>query len=165
MKEKKKTTKKTKAKVPITPHKKPKTKSKEVKLESVPENSNKTGEYIEFVTFIAIPSVLRKDLLDVKTQDDFAKKYGVNKDTLSDWKKRAGFLSDVMRIRQEFFKQRSGDVILSLETTCIKDGKGSDVKVYLTYTGEYKERQETEHIVDPALAKAIDNINKFVIPN
>ena len=160
-----KTTKKKNKKVVGEKRKTQVTTKKEIKIESIPAQSKRTAEYLEFITFIAIPRVLQKELLGVDSQDAFAKKYALNKNTLIKWKKRAGFYTDVMRVKQDFFRERTSDVILSLETTCLKDGKGSDVKVLLTYTGEYKERQEMEHTVDPEVAKAIDNINKFVIPD
>lgn len=117
-------------------------------------------EYMEFVTFMALPRVLRAQALNMEgdSQEDFRKAHKLNKDTLVEWKKRAGFWEDVQTVRKDFFRERSGDVLLALETTCIKEGKGQDVRVYLTYTGEYTEKTESEHKVHPELAAALEKI-------
>ena len=51
------------------------------------------AEYREFVMFYATPRHLRV----TKTQQDFAQRFGVSPDTLSDWKKRPEFWRDVRR--------------------------------------------------------------------
>jgi len=144
---------------------KPRTKkTKEVKLASNLGKLKHPAEYMEFITFMAIPRVLRVETLGIEddTQEAFRKKHKLNKDTLVEWKKRAGFWDDVQSVRKDFFRERSGDVILALETTCIKDGKGQDVRVYLTYTGEYSEKLEQEHKVHPELQAALEKIGKVL---
>lgn len=148
-----------------TAKKKPvKTRKNEVKIQSDLNGLNHPQEYLEFITFMALPRALRVEMLGIEddTQGAFAVKHGLNKDTLVEWKKRAGFWEDVQAVRRDFFRERSGDVILALETTCIKEGKGQDVRVYLTYTGEYSEKTETEHKVHPELQKALDKIGSVL---
>ena len=120
--------------------------------------------YDEFIYFMAIPSVLRKEILELEsdTQQAFAKKHGINKDTITQWKNKAGFWDDVQRIRKDFFRARTSDVILALETKNLNPEKasGQDVRVLLTYTGEYSDRVENEHKIHPDLQQALDKIGK-----
>lgn len=121
-------------------------------------------KYLEFITFMAIPDVLREELLEVKTHGDFAKKYRVNEDTLTAWKKRAGFWEDVITVRKDFFRARTANVILALETKSLDPNKvqGQDVRILLTYTGEYSEKVENEHKITPELQTALDKIGKVL---
>lgn len=125
---------------------------------------NKPQEYLDFILFIAIPRVKRQEIMDVETQGEFSKKYGVGEATLADWKKRAGFWDDVMAQRKEFFRQRTADVLLALETKSLdpKKVQGQDVKVLLTYTGEYAEKAESEHRVHPDIQKALEKISSVL---
>jgi len=124
----------------------------------------KPKEYLEFITFMAIPDVLREEQMGLKTQQDFATKFGIDAGTLSDWKKRVGFWDDVIAVRKDFFKARTANVILALETKSLDPEKvqGQDVRVLLTYTGEYSDRNETEHRIHPELAAALERIGKVL---
>jgi len=123
---------------------------------------NKPQEYLEFITFMSLPRALRGQLTGTETQDEFSEKYGINRNTLVAWKKRVGFWEDVQNARKGFFRERSADVLLALETACLKDGKGSDVRVYLSYTGEYTERAEQEHKISPEIQAALDKIERIL---
>lgn len=158
--QKKKTIGKTKA---IKQTKKTK---KEVTIKSDLTGLQKPQEYLEFVTFMSLPRTMRAELLDIEddSQEAFCKKYKVNKNTVADWKKRAGFWDDVLTVKKEFFKARTSDVLLALETKNLDPNKvsGQDVRVLLTFTGEYSERIEQEHKVHPELQAALDKIGKVL---
>ena len=90
-----------------------------------------TNEYEEFVRFCATPRILR----EIKTQREFAKKFGVNEDTLTDWKKVSGFLERVRRIILEREQEGLPDVINALCREA-KKGKPGAAKLWLQYIGE-----------------------------
>lgn len=144
--------------------KKPPKKTSELKIVSDLSGLKNPAKYLEFITFMAIPDVLRAELLEVKTHGDFSKKYRVNEDTLTAWKKRVGFWEDVITVRKDFFRARTANVILALETKSLDPNKvqGQDVRVLLTYTGEYSEKVENEHKVHPELAAALERISKVM---
>lgn len=150
----------------IKPKKRKAKKKKTVELHSELKNMTKPQEYLEYVTFMALPRTMRAEILGLEddTQESFGKKLGVNKNTLTDWKGKAGFWDDVMTVRKEFFRARTADVILALETKNLSPDKvsGQDVRVLLTYTGEYSEKQETEHKVHPELAAALEKIGQVL---
>lgn len=135
-------------------------KDKAMPIHSDLTKMQKPQEYMEYVYFMALPRTLRAETLglDGQADVDFTAKYKVNKNTLTEWRKRVGFWDDVQTVRKEFFRARSGDVLLALETTCIREGKGTDVRVYLTYTGEYSDKVEQEHKVHPELQAALEKI-------
>lgn len=144
--------------------KKPPKKSSEIKLASDLSGLKKPQKYLEFITFMAIPDVLRAELLEVKTQGDFSKKFRVDEDTLTAWKKRVGFWEDVIAVRKDFFRARTANVILALETKSLDPARvqGQDVRILLTYTGEYSEKVENEHKIHPELAAALEKIGKVL---
>lgn len=144
--------------------KKPPKKTSELKIVSDLSGLKQPAKYLEFVTFMAIPDVLRAELLEVKTQGDFSKKYRVDEDTLTAWKKRVGFWEDVITVRKDFFRARTANVILALETKSLDPSKvqGQDVRILLTYTGEYSEKIENEHKIHPELQAALEKIGKVL---
>jgi len=131
-------------------------------LQSDLQGMSKPQEYLEFISFMALPRALREQIQGVATQDEFSDKYGINRNTLVAWKKRVGFWDDVQAVRKDFFRERTGDVLLALETACLREGKGADVRVLLTYTGEYSDRIEQEHKVSPQLQEAIEKISQIL---
>lgn len=140
--------------------------SKPIDLKTDLSGLTKPQEYLEYVTFMAIPSVKRVEIMQLEddTQEAFCKKYKVNKNTLTDWKKRVGFWDDVLTIKKEFFKARTANVLLALETKNLDPAKvqGQDVRVLLTFTGEYTEKVESEHKVHPELQAALEKIGKVM---
>ena len=150
--------------------KKPEARKAEIKKET-PENTcekTKTKDGLfdvrernvsildDYITWIAMPSVMREPA----TQEEFAKKQKIDPATLTDWKKRSGFYHEVQRRRRTYFKDDSGDVILSLKRKCLKEGSGADVKVFLNYTEDLKDK--TEIAVDDELRKALDKVSKIL---
>jgi len=95
-----------------------------------------TCEYEEFVKFCAMPRVLRK----IKTQCEFSKKFGVNEDTLTDWKKLPEFLERVRQIILEREQEGLPDVIDALRGEA-ETGNPSAVRLWLQYVGEIELRK------------------------
>jgi nitrogen regulatory protein PII len=88
-------------------------------------------EFEEFIIFCATPRVLR----EIKTQREFAKKFGVNEDTLTDWKKVPGFLERVRRVILEREQEELPNVIDALREKA-ETGDPGAVKLWLQYVGE-----------------------------
>lgn len=123
----------------------------------------KEGEYFAFAEFIALPRALRESVLGVKTQTDFAKRFGVNEWTLVEWKKREEFQESVKKIRASFFRERTGDVLLSVETNAIKTGDAAPARLLLEVTGEVKkEKSDDPNHLPEVLAEAIRNLSSIL---
>jgi hypothetical protein len=120
------------------------------------ENVERIAELDEFISWIALPSVIRQPA----TQQEFAKEKKVSDDILTKWKKRTGFYEEVMRRRRMYFRDDSADILLSLKRTCLRDGKGADAKVFLNYTGDLQDK--TEHVVDEELQKVLKKIGSLL---
>lgn len=118
----------------------------------------KVTEYIEFVKWIALPTFEREP----ETQGQFAKKYNVAEAVLSRWKNDDTFWSDVSRIRKSIRRDNFEDVVKGLYKSCIKHGRGQDVKVYAQLAGELKEDGEATISLSPLLEGAIAKINKHL---
>ena len=93
-------------------------------------------EFTEFVQFCATPRVLR----EIKTQREFAKKFGLSEDTLTDWKKLPDFLERVRRIILEYEKEKLSDVINALYKKA-RTGDPGAIKLWLQYIGEIQTKK------------------------
>jgi len=120
----------------------------------------KVTEYIEFIKWIALPTFER----DPETQAEFAKKYKVAEQVLSRWKQDDSFWEDVSRVRKSTRRDNFEDVVRGLYKSCIKNGRGQDVKVYAQLSGELKEDGDGMISLNPTLEAAIAKINKH-LPN
>lgn len=121
------------------------------------------GEYMEFLLFMALPRALRVEVCGAKDQRELAKKFGVGEDTLSEWKQREGFREDVDRLRRDFFRERTGDVLLAVETKAIRTGDAAEAKLLLEFTGELKKDEDASKVPE-LLAQTIARIAK-VLPD
>ena len=160
-------TKKNKKSKPRTPQGKARIiESKHIDIKTDLSGLAKPNEYLEYVTFMGIPSVKRVEIMGLEddTQKAFSKKYKVDQNTLTTWKNRAGFWDDVLTVKKEFFRARTANVLLALETKNLDPNKvqGQDVRVLLTFAGEYSEKVENEHKVHPELAAALERISKVL---
>lgn len=106
----------------------------------------KKGVFDAYVIWRSIPACLRDknseiaqkalaenpiytDLLDIKNQTDFAKRYGVENSTLTNWNKllqKRGHLSEITKWGQELTK----DLLLALYLRTIEDGNAESVRLW-----------------------------------
>jgi len=163
----KKTTKKTKKKTQTKADKKKDTKNAtlrtpglSVRLVSDIKSLKRPADYIAFLQFSASDREVRKRVWGGHTQEAFAKKIGVHKDTPTDWKKVPGYHQDMINIRQLMFAEETADSIRALikKTRDPKQVTGHDVRVLLTYTGEYREKHEEEVTMNPEIQAALDRL-------
>lgn len=89
------------------------------------------SEYEEFVRFCATPRVLR----EIKTQCEFAEKFGACEDTLTDWKKIPEFIDRVHQIIFEREQEGLPDVINALRDKA-ETGDPGAIRLWLQYVGE-----------------------------
>lgn len=131
------------------------------------ENLRHFEEYSQFIAWMAMSSELRSP----KTQGEFAKKFGVGPDTLSDWKKRPGFYESVKKKRKDWCKEKTPEVISSLYKKIQKTGSAQEVKLWFQLFEDWSERIETnnksdrpfEQLTDEELAEYIRERKKFLL--
>ncbi len=84
----------------------------------------KSAAYREFVRWSAL-GIIEKHRTGITDQNEFAKAYRVNKDTLTRWKKRPDFNADVKEQLFEWSKGRTPDVIDAIYRGAMKGNIGS----------------------------------------
>jgi len=110
-------------------------------------------EYLDFITWIATPSVLRTP----KSQQELSKKFGVGQDTLSEWKSREGFWTDVYEKRKRWGRERTPDIIMALYKRIIRTGSAQEVKLWLQYFEDWSEKIISK---EPSLRRYADLTNE-----
>ena len=83
-------------------------------------------------------------LLDIKTQTEFAERYSVSKDTLSDWNKTFGVRQSLQDIKT-WAKRLSKNVLMALYNTAIRKGQAMEVKLFFQLIEGWEEKQKMEH--------------------
>jgi hypothetical protein len=93
-------------------------------------------EYRDFIEWIATPTSARNP----KTQQELSKKFGVGQDTLSEWKHRQDFWTEVARKRKEWGREKAPDIVKALYDRIIKTGGAAEVKLWLEYFEGWSEK-------------------------
>jgi len=104
----------------------------------------KKEEKRQFIKFMALPYVMRKQEFGFNLLGDFAKKYGVDRSTLSLWQRDEKFQKEVDKYRKVWFKERTPNVIQALYKRIISEGKAPEAKLWLQYIEDWKERSEID---------------------
>jgi len=117
--------------------------------------------YNDFVKWYALPTyekwemlgVTEKQLKDPQSpyykrppyQTDFANKYGVHINTLTNWKKRFDFPHRVEYERMEWGKDKTSDVLAALFNRIARYGMAGDVSLWLAYVEGWTPKQVVEY--------------------
>lgn len=75
----------------------------------------------------------------------FAAHFKMNQDTLSKWRGRTQFWDAVSNQLKAWGKGQTADVIMGLLRKAVKEGGAAEVKLWLQYFEEFKEKGETTH--------------------
>jgi len=137
-----------------------------------PENRNnsekrgvyKKADYKVFVKFYAMASIVRQEEYGFKTEQDFAKHYELEQDTLTNWKKREEFNNDVDIQLQKWGAGKIPNVLLSLYRTVMRDGKAAEVKLYYQLVKGWKEGMVLEGTIETNENPLIELLDKLDEP-
>ena len=94
------------------------------------------------ITALGIKDELESELLKIGTQKEFAAKYKIHQDTLTDWKKREDFQEKVDGGMKLWGKSKTPTVLLSLLRNITKKGGSQEVKLWLQFFQGFTEKQE-----------------------
>ena len=115
------------------------------------KHKNKGGErkpykstiFGRFVNWIALPTKERIEI-GIETQKAFAKKYGVQERTLTEWKQRTDFGEQKREAQILRLQNDTADVLEGLKNRCIKYGMAYDVELFLLYV----EKWDRKHVLE-----------------
>jgi transcriptional regulator with XRE-family HTH domain len=99
-------------------------------------NSVKEVEYIAFIKWTAQPSAAREPA----TQKALAGKLEVSPSTLSNWMARDDFHERVAKEADNWVLEKTPNVLNALYERIMREGRGSDVRVWLEYVNEMEEK-------------------------
>lgn len=130
------------------------------------EGVQKQNELHQFIEWLVLPEELRNP----KSQEELANTLGVDKGTLSDWKKLEGFWEAVDKQRDLWGKDKTTEVMQAFFKKIKNNPTAPDVQLWLTIFNGFKEtkalevddKREATHKLDNILAKIMgaDEDNK-----
>lgn len=124
---------------------------------------DKVEIYRTFVEFESLPDPDKAEMMGIPlikdgpdkgryeripTQGDFARKYGVHQNTLSNWKAKPEFINAVDAKRGNWGEDRLSNVMAALYRRCVRYGFASDVELYLAYYKQWDRKQVIKHITE-----------------
>lgn len=125
--------------------------------------TNWSANHLKFIEWLALPSKQRNP----KTQTLLAKEMGVDRATLSDWKRLPGLMEEVAAISRAMLKDSLSDVYGALAKKAA-DGDVSAMKLFLEMAGEYIAKSEINNSGEMTIRVVRDansrNTSPAVIP-
>lgn len=124
-------------------------KKKTIKKSKVPNQKkprivgvSKIAERLEFIKFTALPRVFREKEWGFNSDGEFAKKFKLNSCTLCEWKKDPEFWEAIRDTLKLWGKDRIPDVIAGMYKKAVSEGNATEVKLWLQYFDDWKEKSE-----------------------
>ena len=115
---------------------------KEIPKSPITHGLSKPLEFQQFVVWIATPEPLREP----RNQSEFAAKFGLCLDTLTDWKQRAGFWDEVKKEWDKWGKEKTNNVIARFYQKILgPDVSTADFKLWFQFFLDWSEKTEVEH--------------------
>ena len=103
-------------------------------------------EYLEFITWTALPVSERHP----RTQKELASKFNLSEWTLSQWKLRDGFWVEVGKLRKEWGKDKTPEVLAGLLEKA-KAGDASAARLWLEYVEGHIPRSRSDISIAPQI--------------
>lgn len=108
-----------------------------------------------FIRWIAVP----RDEKSIKTHQELAKKIGVSKDTLTDWKKLPNFWKEVELYEETFFHSKRSEYMYGLVKSAIK-GNPQSAKLLLQKYEGFRESARIEGVSAELSEEELERIGK-----
>ena len=108
------------------------------------EGIKRVAEYLEYVSFMAMPKILRKKTFQIEDELEFANKYELSQNTLTNWKKREDFWKRVQRQVVRWGRGQTPNVLKALLATAQLDGKAPEVKLWLQFFEQWSEKKKID---------------------
>lgn len=98
-------------------------------------------EYLELIMWTALPQTTRTP----STQEELAKKLGVNEVTLSVWKRRPDFWDQVRAFIKEWAKDSTAEIIQAIKKGALmvgEKGQAANARLWLQYVEDWAEKKD-----------------------
>lgn len=132
-----------------------------------PPKDKKTGispSPREFSEMLGVDDLAILDLVDMRTQKDFAERFNLHMDTLTDWNKRVKARNSMEDIRS-WARGLTKNVFASLYNTAVRKGGAMEVKLWAQLVEGWEEKQKVEHdykgVESFTIIRNIPNENKL----
>lgn len=96
-------------------------------------------EFERYALFMALPKIERKEFFGFSTDQEFAKKYELNKDTLTDWKLKPE-LWDARDKYLTHFKKHTAEILGKLAARAAKTGEAFHSLTFMKLVEGYTEK-------------------------
>lgn len=118
----------------------------------------KADVFQKFVKFMSLPDPEKAEMFEIPLNPktgryekipnigDFARKYGVHRNTLSNWRNKEEFINAVSFKRKQWGLEKVPNVLASLYTRCIKYGMAYDVETFLAYYDNWDRKQVQKQV-------------------
>jgi hypothetical protein len=83
-------------------------------------------------------------LLKIKTQADFAKKFKIGPDTLSEWKSLRGLWELVDAFKKQWGKSKTPSILAGFYRKAVSEGDAARVKLWLQYFEDWIPEEKTK---------------------
>lgn len=124
---------------------------------------NKQAEYEEFIRFTAFPESLRDKEFGFHTDLAFSKCHNVSRETLNQWASTQGFWDQVNQLWRNWGKKKTPNVIMNLYRKAVREGSAAEVKLWMQIMEDFKERGETEVVMQKKTLQAIQDSTRALI--
>lgn len=125
-----------------------------------PKNVKRKADYLEFLKFSGVPRSLRDKQYGYIDDVSFAKAHQLDPSTLCVWKAGPGFWDEVKDIIHFWGKDKTPDVIGALYQVIIKNPAAPEIKLWLQYFEDFKEKSESELTATRATLFALQESNR-----
>jgi len=115
------------------------------------------GKPIEVLEQLGFEPGFATELLQIKTQKEFAEKYDLNEATLVNWNKRPELLQR-MKETEKMLSFLTPNVFISLYKTILKDGSAQEVHAWMKYIEHWKEDAVLPQPVSIVLQQQTQNV-------
>ncbi len=127
------------------------------------ENVYKQTELRLFIDFVSVPKVYREEIFGFANEQDFAEKYKLSQDTLTDWKRKEGFWDEVAKFRDRWARRKTTDVVAALLRNILKNGDKAEVEFWFKKFEGFRDVSDINIIseVDRRTAEISDILKKW----
>lgn len=98
----------------------------------------------EYAAIMGIDDPRILELVDIRTQGEFAERHGVHPETLTRWNKTMAVRQSLQDIRV-WGRQLTKNVLLSLYNNAIRKGQALEVKLFMQLIEQWEEKLQVEH--------------------